>query len=200
MISYIKGILVESQPGYAVLETIGIGYKIFIPTSAYAKLPQYGQQTVLYTSFIVRELSQALYGFTTQEERELFEELLTVTGVGPKLALSLIGHLPIHNMRQAVAAGDIPAISKVPGVGKKTAERLIVELRDKFYKKHPLPADFAIPVGNEPSLQKIADAMNALINLGYNQAKAQQAVKKSLTLLPESADLPALITQALKVI
>jgi len=197
MIHYIRGKLVHATPGFAVIEAGGIGYKVLIPASVYPKLPQVGNEVMLHTLFVVRELSQTLFGFLLAEERELFEELTGVTGIGPKTALSLIGHLPVQEMHNAVGNNDIPAISRVPGIGKKTAQRLIIEMRDRL-KKSPLPSDFAIQVETDPRGQKVSDAMSALINLGYNQGTAQKALKKSLSTLPETIELPDLITDALK--
>jgi holliday junction DNA helicase RuvA len=200
MIHFIRGILVQSSPGIAVVETMGIGYKIHIPASTYSKLPQIGEKVILHTSFVVRELSHSLYGFFYIDERNLFEDLTAVSGIGPKIGLSLIGHLSVPEMHAAIENQDITLISKVPGIGKKTAQRLIIELRDRLKKSSsaPLPSDFAIQIATDPRAQKITDAMGALINLGYNQATAQKALKKSLILLPESFELPELITDALK--
>jgi Holliday junction DNA helicase RuvA len=200
MIHFIRGILVQSTPGIAVVEAGGIGYKVLIPASTYPRLPQVGEEILLHTSLVVREISQTLYGFSHPDERDLFEELTTVSGVGPKIALSLIGHLSVADMHSAIGAQDITMISKVPGIGKKTAQRLIIELRDRLQKssKAPLPSDFAIQMDTDPRGQKVADAMSALINLGYNQSAAQKALKKSLANLPETIDLPELITDALK--
>lgn len=199
MITYVKGKLTHATPSYAIIETGGIGYKIFIPASAYTQLPKVGSEILLHTSFIIREISQTLYGFVSEEERDFFEEVTGVSGIGPKIALSLIGHLPIEEMHHAIGNNDIPAISRVPGIGKKTAQRLIIEMRDRLAKtsKHYLPSDFAINLETDPQGQKISDAMNALINLGYNQVTAQKAIKKSLKTLPDSSDLPTLITAAL---
>lgn len=200
MIHFIRGILIQSTPGIAILETGGIGYKVHIPASTYPKLPKIGQETLLHTSMVVREVSQTLYGFFYSEERDLFEELTTVSGIGPKIALALIGHLSVEEMHAAIGNQEVAMISKVPGIGKKTAQRLVIELRDKVQKggKYSLPSDFAIQVGTDSRGQKIADAMSALLNLGYNQSTAQKALKKSLSNFPEAIDLTELITDALK--
>lgn len=191
MYAYIKGKLVASNPMSVVIEAGPVGYQILIPAHVFFKLPPLGKEVLLYTSFIVRELSHTLYGFLTMQERELYEELMGVTGVGPKVALNLIGHLPVEEMQRAIAEHDIARISKVPGIGKKTAERLIVELRDKLNRI--FPHHYALPVDNN-----MQDAMQALINLGYQQNVASNALKKSLQTLPEGADVVMLITEALK--
>ena len=200
MITYIKGKMTYSNPCYTILETCGIGYKIFIPASALALLPSLGSDCQLHTSYVIRENSQTLYGFIDIEERNLFEELITISGIGPKTALSLIGHLPKERLCQAIQAEDTGMITKVPGIGKKTAERLLIEMRDKLKKiyKSPRPTDFSILLDDHPEAQKIADAVNALINLGYNQTIAQKAVKKTLESSDNALDLPKLITNALK--
>jgi Holliday junction DNA helicase RuvA len=201
MISFVKGKLIHAAPGYAVVETGGgIGYKIYLPASAYPLLPKIGSEALFYTSLVVRELSQTLYGFLSEEERGFFEEITGVSGIGPKLGLSLIGHLSMDEMRLAIGNNDIPSISRVPGIGKKTAQRLIIEMRDKVAKsgKYYMPSDFAIEVQSDPRARNITDAMSALINLGYNQVTAQKAIKKSLANSPESIELSTLITDALK--
>jgi len=199
VITFIKGKLVRATPALAIVEVGGLGYKILIPASTYPHLPQIGEDVFFHTALIVREISQTLYGFIIEEERDCFEEVIGISGIGPKTAINLIGHLPIEKMHQAVTSNDIASICKVPGIGKKTAERLMIEMRDRYTKssKHYLPSDFAIKLESDPEGQKITDAMNALINLGYNQSTAQKAIKKSLKMLPDSVDLPTLITNAL---
>lgn len=199
MIAFIKGCLVQTNPMHIIIEANGIGYKIFIPTSVFSKLPQLHETCLLYTSFVIREMSQTLYGFLSEQERDLFEILMGVSGIGPKLALSLIGHLPLQEMSRAISSHDIITICKVPGIGKKTAERLIIELRDKFSTLFPVDrSDLAVHELDEQRSRHITDAMSALINLGYNQVTAQKAIKKTLKDFPESIDLGELITSALK--
>jgi Holliday junction DNA helicase RuvA len=133
------------------------------------------------------------------QERDLFDSLLGVTGIGPKLALSLIGHLPVHDLHLAISIGDIPTITKVPGIGKKTAERLIIEMRDKLPDLMPTDlSDLAVQMPSDPNARKISDAMSALINLGYNQITAQKAIKKTLSEKNDTIQLAELITYALK--
>ncbi len=199
MYAYVKGKLTYSTPIFAVLEAAGVGYKLFIPAHVYGRLPPLGSEVQLHTSFIVRELSQALYGFLSMQERDLFEALLGVTGIGPKLALSLIGHLSVYDLHQAISIGDIPTITKVPGIGKKTAERLFIEMRDKLPGLMPTDlSDLAVQMPSDPNARKISDAMSALINLGYNQITAQKAIKKTLSEKNETIPLAELITYALK--
>jgi len=193
MYHFMRGKLVEATPVFIILETAGIGYKIFIPASALSELPQLGEECFLHTSYVVREFVVALYGFLRPVERDLFELLQNVSGIGPKTALSLIGHLGPASLQAAVHGEEVFTLCKVPGIGKKTAERLIIELRDKI-----LPAQTLVNMPQDPSKTKISDAMNALVNLGYNHMTAQKALKKSLKELPETIDLGALVTHALK--
>lgn len=197
MYAYIKGLLIIASPSYAVLEASGVGYKIFIPASTFSHLPQIHSECLLYTSFVVREASQTLYGFPSIQERDFFEALLNVTGIGPKIALALIGHMPTYELQKAISQGDIPVLCRVPGIGKKGAERLIIEMRDKVQLMHD-PQEFAVNLSSSLHSQKMSDAMSALINLGYNQQIAQNALKKTLKENPDIIDLGLLITSALK--
>ncbi len=198
MFAYLKGILVTLHPTYVVVDVQGVGYALFIPCRLIGELPSLGHPVQLYTTFVVRESSHTLYGFLSSQERDIFEVLMNVTGIGPKLALSLIGHLSIPELQAAVSHQDFSTLCRVPGVGKKTAERLVVELKDKLPAFMPVcSANLAISV-SDPRDQHIQDAMLALMNLGYNQSTAKKAIKDSLKDLPESADLALLITTALK--
>lgn len=199
MIAYIKGLLQCITPISVIVESSGIGYRIFIPLSVFSRLPAQGNSIFLYTSHVIREQSQTLYGFLNESECVFFEQLLNVSGVGPKLALSLIGHLSIHELGQAIADHNVNILCKVPGIGKKTAERLMVEMKDKIDSLISLnPSHLAVHTQADHRSQHMNDAISALISLGYNQATAQKAIKKTLTEIPESIDLSSLITSALK--
>ena len=154
MLAYIKGILTLSTPTYAVIEAYGVGYKILIPACTLSQLPQIQMECLLHTSFVIREASQTLYGFHTTQERDFFEALLNVTGIGPKIALALIGHMPINELQRAISQGDIPVLCRVPGIGKKGAERLIIEMRDKIQLMHD-PQEFTINLNGNTSIQKL---------------------------------------------
>lgn len=199
MYAYLKGTLIHSTATCVVVDVHGVGYQVLIPCSLLGALPQLGNPVQLYTSLVVREFSHALYGFLSAQDRELFESLMNVTGIGPKLALSLIGHLSFDSLQMAISQDDLITLCKVPGVGKKTAERLIVELRDKLpsmagQSKTTSPFAMQLPSGRGD----IQDAVLALINLGYTQNVAQKAVKQSLKELPKECHLAELITQSLK--
>lgn len=188
----------NSSPLSVILETGGIGYLIYIPANVFGKLPQCGEKILLHTSYVIREQSQALYGFLSLQEKDLFETLLGVSGIGPKTALSLIGHLPLHDLQRAIGSHDITALCKVPGIGKKTAERLIIELRDKLNALSISPGDVTVQAPSDPKAITIRDAMSALINLGYNQTTAQKAIKKTIKDKSDDIDLATLITDSLK--
>jgi len=198
MFAYLKGTLAAAHPTYAIVDVHGVGYLVYIPARLAGNLPAAGEQVQFFTAYVIREFAHTLYGFLNADERDVFEILLNVTGIGPKLALSLIGHLTFHELQQAVLEQDLPRLCRVPGVGKKTAERLIVELKDKLPQWMPSHPELSSKQSLDPRAQHIQDAMLALINLGYHQQVAQKALKQSLKELPDSVDLPTLITVALK--
>lgn len=179
MYAFIRGLLIEATPTHAIIDASGIGYQIHIPSSAAQKLEP-GTTTLLHTSFIVREGFQGLYGFPLPEERDLFNEVIEISGIGPKIALALISHYSLPDLHDLILREDTAALAKVPGIGKKTAERLLIELRnrlEKFFLSVPLEKSTAPTNIKQQTFQ---DALKALINLGYNRASAQSALKKSL--------------------
>ena len=197
MFEYIKGILVSLTPHQAVVDVGGIGYLLYIPLSAFSAMPPMGEETLFYISSIIREDSHKNFGFLTSEERDLFEKIGGVSGIGPKTALALIGHLDSSALETAITTANTTILSKIPGIGKKTAERLIVELRDKVLKglrKAPLPHTQKQEISEED--QMVNDALSALMNLGYNSLQAQQAIKKALA-TQTPPDLSTLIRTAL---
>ncbi len=195
MIEYIKGILVKATLQRAVIDVNGMGYCLSIPLSTYEKLPPLGNEILLYVTSVIRENSHKLFGFITQNERDLFEMACEVSGIGPKVALALIGHLESSHFEAAITHGNIPLLSKIPGIGKKTAERLVMGMRDKMEirLKNSL---------NTPSLGGknilFNDATNALIHLGYHSLKAQKAIEKAFLTFKNSPTLSELIGAALK--
>lgn len=199
MYAYIKGVLTESSVTKLIIECHGVGYKILIAPHIYTQLPTLGSELCIHVSFVIREFSQQLYGFLSEQEKETFEVLLNISGIGPKLALSMIGHLPLRDLFNAVQRKDLITISKVPGIGKKTAERLVIELQDKLSGILPnfTAEEYSIKPIGDPQSQLISDAMSALINLGYTQSNAQKAVKKTMKEYPDGIDLSTLITKSL---
>lgn len=191
MYEFLKGTLIEVTPSHAVLDVLGVGYKLLIPISTFGKTPPLETLVLFYTSFVVRENFQGLYGFLEKEERDLFEILIALSGIGPKTALNLIGHLSLFDFQTAILAENSKIFSKVPGIGKKTAERLVIDLQGKILKGTSLPRE-------KLSSQKISDAISALMQLGYNATLAESAIKKAVKELSEEADLSSLISAALK--
>lgn len=189
MFEYIKGKLTEASPMKATVDIAGLGYRILIPLSNYAKLPQIGQEVLLYLSAVIREDAHKLYGFLTRHERDMFEKFTGVSGIGPKTALCLIGHMEISQLQYAISQSNISALCKIPGIGKKTAERLVVEMRDKVKGQD---------ISHEGPQGTAFDAISALINLGYPLPQAQKAINTALSTVKEEPDLPALITLALR--
>lgn len=190
MIGRITGILAEKNPPQLVVDCNGVGYEIDVPMSTFYHLPATGQKVSLHTHLIVREDAHLLYGFGSESERTTFRQLLKVSGVGPKVALAVLSGLSVNDLAAAVATQDTAMLVRVPGIGKKTAERLLLELKDKIAIVN------ASSPGSAPGAPKGSDVLNALLSLGYNDREAMSAIKQ----LP--ADLPVAdgIRQALKLL
>lgn len=203
MIVHIHGTLIEASPLAATIEVQGIGYEVLIPVTTAERLPQSGQSVKLHTHAVYREDSQALYGFTERAERDFFR-LLTekVSGIGPKIALSIMSKLSLPMLQSAIAQGDIATLSKCPGIGRKTAERLVVELRDKVglpVSKDSVPAGASIVNGESAGAQSPqGEAVLAMIALGYKADLADRAVRKAAQSLGADASTEALIRAALR--
>lgn len=199
MITRLTGTLVSATPLHAVVETGGLAYEVHIPVTTAERLPATGQQVRLHTLVVYREDAQTMYGFATEEDRDFFRLLVEkVSGVGPKTALSVLSKLSLPVLHGAIAAGDVGLLSKVPGIGRKTAERLVVELRDKVVGSAASPAG-AVP--GEPARaageDKVRDAVLALVALGYKAETADKAVRQALVALGPTATTEALIKRAL---
>jgi len=201
MIGRIKGILAEKQPPQLLVDVQGVGYEIEAPMSTFYRLPTVGSAVSLLTHFVVREDAQLLYGFATREERALFRALIKVNGVGPKLALTILSGIEAADFARCVAHDDSAALVRLPGVGKKTAERLIVEMRDKMRDWLPADAPFELSAGVSSASALDGDsrheAESALIALGYKPAQASKAVAQAGKLLGD-ATTEGLIRQALR--
>lgn len=193
MFDYISGKCVKASQESVTVDVQGVGYKLFVPSSYHAKLPDNRSTMTFYVSFVVREFAHTLYGFLKEEERTLFEALLNISGIGPKTALSIVSTLSFEELSQALLIKDTQALCKVPGIGKKTAERLLVELKDTL----PLLATLG-STATFPKASISHDAVSALVNLGFNQFAAQKAVKKVLDSETTLSDLSTLITLSLK--
>lgn len=193
MYESIRGTLQEKNPNVAVVDCSGLSYRLSIPLSTYTRLPIEGSPIRLFLSLIIREDAHTLYAFSHKEERDLFEILISISGIGPKTAAGIIGHMDIASFQKAIAGADARLLSKLPGIGKKTAERLIIEMRDKF-KGAPKSAS---PIASQQS-GLAGDAVNALVHLGYHILDADKAVTKALKDHEEEKDLGRLITAALR--
>lgn len=199
MIGRLRGFLAEKQPPHLVLDVNGVGYEIEVPMTTLYRLPHVGEPVTLHTHLVVREDAHLLYGFYEKRERELFRELIRLNGVGPKLALALMSGLDVDELVRCVQAQDTSALTRIPGVGKKTAERLLVELKDRFKAWETQPGTFALvsngPNAPEPVATAESDAVSALISLGYKPQEASKAVSAIKEKDLSSADL---IRRALK--
>ena len=179
MIGRLRGTLAEKHPPFLILDVGGVGYEVEVPMTTLYRLPSVGEPLTLHTHLVVREDAQLLYGFAEKREREFFRELIRLNGVGPKLALALMSGLEVDELVRCVQAGDTSTLVKVPGVGKKTAERLLVELKDRFKAWETLPGMTALviePSSVSPVSSAESDALSALISLGYKPQEASRAV------------------------
>lgn len=206
MIAFIEGTLKECQLNLAVIQVSGIGYETHIPLTTSEKLPALGQQVKLFTHASYREDSQTLYGFMDRESRDFFKMIVDkVSGIGPKIALNLLGSLSLPMLKTSIASGDVGMLSKAQGLGKKTAERIVVELKDKV-----LPKSEVLKPSNDGNSGKreamdelpvefvtYQDAVSALLTLGYKAIDADQAVRKASESLGANASTEELIRRAL---
>lgn len=192
MIAFVRGILTEKSPQHAVVEAGGVGYNISITLGCYETLPDPGAEVSIPTATIVREDAFMLYGFADRDEKEMFLKLISVTRVGPKLACGVLSGIKTDALRTAIYTGDKASMSKIPGVGGKTAERIIMELKDKVGPSST-PGGFPTPAEGKSS-----DAVAALVNLGYQKGQAEKAVGTALRENP-TADIGVIIRRALSI-
>lgn len=192
MITFLKGTLVHKKPPVVSLDINGVGYEVFVPMSTFFALPALDQAVFLFTHHSIREDGQSLYGFLTEQDRALFRELIKVNGVGPKLGLTLLSGMEAGTLLQTIADQDAVKLTKLPGVGPKMAQRLIVEMKDKVSRFDGLDA---ISVVSKPQGQsQLDEAMEALLALGYKPGEA----KKMLDQCPQDLDAQGLIRAALR--
>lgn len=198
MISFLRGKLVEMLPTQVTIEVNGVGYDVLIPLSSFDKLPQPGQEVKLLTHSVIREDAHTLYGFATSMERDLFRLLIhTVSGIGPKIALNVLSGISVAAFRGAVAGGDVKTLSQISGVGKKTAERIVVELKDKIGAAGAWEAASAQRALSEED-QKVNDAALALLALGFKPVEAHESVRKAQATLGTQATVEELVRACLK--
>ncbi len=198
MIVSLEGVLVECTPLRAVVESHGIGYEVSIPLTAAEQLPAVGQRVKLHTLAVYREDAQQLFGFATPADRDFFRLLVEkVSGIGPKTALNLLSRLSADTLKSAIAQANVDMLSKCPGIGKKTAERLVIELRDKISGNEEGLASVASAKGDAKETSAFADAVGALIALGYKAPDADKAARRAQSLLGAKATSEALVKKAL---
>jgi holliday junction DNA helicase RuvA len=171
MIAHLRGKLIARHPNQVIVETAGVGYDVTISVPTFSELPPLGGEVALHIHTHVREDQISLYGFLRPEEKQLFEKLITVSGIGPKLAVTILSGMPVSDMTGAIRGNDIARLTKIPGIGKKTAERMVLELRDKL---PPVGTDQAHVVPSHSAVQE--DVLSALVNLGYQPLIAEKAL------------------------
>jgi len=206
MIAFIKGQLIECQLTLAILEVNGIGYEVHVPLTTVEKLPSLGDAVKLFTHATYREDSQTLYGFIDRESRDFFRMIVDkVSGIGPKIALNLLGSLSLQTLKVSIASGDVAMLSKAQGLGKKTAERIVVELKDKVLPKElsqdtkvsPSSLDTSQQGDISQNLTNFQDAVSALLTLGYKATDADLAIRRASESMDENASTEELIRLAL---
>lgn len=201
MIGRLRGNILEKQPPLVLLEANGVGYEVHMPMTCFYELPELNEEAVIFTQFVVREDAQLLFGFNSKQERALFRELIKVNGVGPKLALAILSGMSAQQFVTAVEKEEIAVLVKLPGVGKKTAERLVVEMKDRFKGMHGdlFGGDSAFTLtspGMEPDTNDAeAEAVAALVALGYKPQEASRMISK---VGRPDADCETLIREALR--
>lgn len=195
MISYVRGVLDHKEPNSVIVDVSGIGYEVFIPLSTYEELPAVGGQVKLHTYHYVRDDAMHLYGFLSFEEKEVFELVLSISGVGTKVALSILSFMSADEFRRAVAQSDTKTLTKIPGIGKKSAERMVLELRDKIGKFH-IDEQIVKLLEAKPA----NDAVAALVSLEVSQSAAEYAVYRAERVLGKEARIEEIVAQALKLL
>jgi len=198
MIGQIRGILVEKKPPEILVDVGGLSYELQIPMSTAYQLPEVGSELRLHTHFVVREDAQLLYGFYELKDKTLFRALIRVNGVGPKMALAIISGMAADEFARTVRENDVAAMTRMPGIGKKTAERLIVEMRDRLTEWDDAEAAAALPGATQSTSAMGKEAETALLALGYKPQQAARAVAMVLKSDPEVPDSESLIRLALK--
>lgn len=176
MIARISGILIQKNVQSLVIDTQGVGYRVTVPLSTFYELPEHGESVILHIHTQVKEDAISLFGFMTPEERDIFEVIISVSGIGPKLAVNILSGISAHDLMTAIIQGDLKRLVAIPGVGKKMAERLVLELKDKILKMQPIQAAPATTTINQQMEALKEDALSALMNLGYKNTAAKEAI------------------------
>lgn len=196
MIGQLRGTLIDKRAPWLLLDVGGVGYEVEAPMTVFYQLPEVGAELHLYTHFVVRDDAQLLYGFASRFERELFRALIRINGVGPKVALAILSGMEAERFVRCIESEDVGALTKIPGIGKKTAERLLIEMSDRLAKLDGVPATLPGQVPMAMSADATSDAVAALESLGYRPKDAQAAVAKVAD--ADSLSSEQLIRQALK--
>ena len=194
MIAHLIGKLIYKSPDHSIVDVKGIGYKIFTPLSTYYVLPKTGESVTLHIHTRVREDELKLFGFLTEEEQTIFEKLITINKVGPKLALGILSGMSPENLLTAIMNNDAARLSSIPGVGKKTAERLTLEMKDKL---SDLKFEMAHQQDTEVPEGPYEDALSALVNLGYKKPQAEKSLKSAYNKIGKDSSLEDLIKESL---
>lgn len=194
MIAHIRGCIFEKHPNRIIVDVNGVGYDVSVPLSTFYGLDETGSEIALHIHTHVREDALALYGFATRLELELFERLIGVSGIGPKVALAVLSGIEPTDLIQAIERGDLARLTAIPGVGKKTSERIVLELKDRLPRPAPVLGQASVG-GASSSLRD--DVLSALINLGYHRPLAEKAVERAITLIPDG-DFERTLKQALR--
>ena len=197
MIAYVRGVLAEKSPARAVVEACGVGYELLIPLSTFDRLPHTGEETKLLAFHSVREDDEVLYGFATEAEREMFARLTAVSGVGPKIALAILSGGSVGELSLAIASSNHKRLASIKGVGKKTAEKICVELKDKVNAIEALAAATSGGRGKTAAEPFILDAVLALTALGFGEEAANKMVAGAIAAHPETLDAETLVRLAL---
>ena len=198
MIALVRGTLAYKSTDHVIIDVGGVGYRLFIPLSTFYSLPETGEAS-LYTHTHVREDALLLYGFLTLEEKALFCILIGISGIGPKLAINILSHIPVADLKNAIAAGDVKRLSGLPGIGKKTAERLVLELKDKVGPVNANRTEAGVSsLAGKSSGDLINDVISALVNLGYKESQARK-VLENMELAP-NLPMEDVLKGALKVL
>lgn len=195
MITFVRGALFEKKPTVVWIDVQGVGYEVMISLNTYDRLPAKGEACLLYTSHIIRDDDHLLFGFFDCAEKATFELLITVNGVGPKVALAILNGLSVVDLRAAIAEGNVKRLQSVHGVGKKTAERLVVELRDKIDPAEAFAAQIALVPGGDPAA--LRDTVLALTQLGFSQDQARKKMQAAIKAGADASNTEALLKEAL---
>lgn len=201
MIARISGILIQKNVQSLVIDTQGVGYRVTVPLSTFYELPEHGQPVILHIHTQVKEDAISLFGFMTPAERDIFEIIISVSGIGPKLAVNILSGISARDLMTAIIQGDLKRLVAIPGVGKKMAERLVLELKDKILKMQPMQAAPPVTTGAQRLEALKEDALSALMNLGYKNTAAKEAIDMIMQEeWMETATLDVILKGALKIL